>query len=212
MTSDKIKLTLLLLMTAVPILLATWMFSLREGTGVSATTNKGELIVPVLDITELDLRDASGELVFRTFEEEVAGIDPGEYRPRPWLLVYLGGASCDAACEERLHFLRQLHLRLGADAARLQRWYLNTGDAPLAERTRELFAERFPGLETARGDAAVIRANLARTLSQGEDPIRDHYIYVSDPVGNVMLYFTPENSPEDILEDLEQLLDASSLG
>jgi hypothetical protein len=33
-----------------------------------------------------------------------------------------------------------------------------------------------------------------------------------DPLGNVMLYFTPGNTPEEILSDLDTLLDSSSLG
>lgn len=211
MTSDKIKLTLLMVITIVPISLATWMFVRHQEGGVGGTTNNGELIIPPLDITALDMRDADGEVLFRTFEEEVAGVDPADYVPRPWLLVYLGAANCDAACEERLYFLRQLHVRLGAEARRVQRYYLSTEDALTAE-TRERFEADFPGMTVVYAEAESLRANLSGTHDAGADPLAEHFIYVVDPVGNVMLYFTPANTPAEILNDLQRLLDNSSLG
>lgn len=217
MKSDKLKLILLLVMAALPITAATILFQLSERQGVGATSNKGRLIIPVLDITELDMRSATGDTLFRTFEEEVAGISPQDYRPRPWMLVYLGGAACDATCEERLYYLRQLHRRLATEAPRVKRYYLAATlepmqDSSLDAATAELFATSFPDMEIAYGDPQAIRAALARTVEEDADPIAEHYIYVVDPVGNVMLYFTPENTPEDILEDVDKLLERSSLG
>ena len=213
MDRNKAKLTFLLLIAVLPISLATWMFNAREEAGgMGPTTNKGELILPPLDITELDLRDGQGELVYRTFEEEVAGLDPEDYEPRPWLLVTLGGADCGEQCRQRLFYLRQLHARLAADAPRLRRWYLNADGGELAPDTAAHFREEFPSMGVGQGSRERILENLARTLKPGASPIEDHYSYVVDPVGNVMLYFTPENSPEDILQDIEKLLDQSSLG
>ena len=212
MISNKLKLTAILLMTAVPLTLATYMFSVKVGHGFGATTNKGILISPILDITSLDMRDEKGSLLFKTFEEEVAGISPQDYQARPWLLVFLGTQSCDSECEDRLYYLRQLHRRLGKDEPRVNRYYLNAGQNPLDAGTQQMFAQKFPDMKVAYGDAQVILDNLARTLRGNENPIQSHYIYVVDPVGNVMLYFTPENSPEDILSDLQKLLNQSSLG
>lgn len=216
MKSDKIKLALLLFITVLPLGLATWMFQRYEQQGGLGTTNKGELILPPLDITALGMRGAEGEALFRSFEEEVAGIPPEDYRPRPWMLVYLGGPACGRDCEERLYYLRQVHRRLSAEAPRVRRWYLSVVDegaqAGLEEATRELFAREFPDMGIAYGDAAVLRGNLAGTHEPGQDPIGSHYIYVVDPVGNVMLYFTPDNTPEQILDDIDKLLERSSLG
>jgi hypothetical protein len=44
------------------------------------------------------------------------------------------------------------------------------------------------------------------------NPANLHYIYVVDPLGNVMMYFTPENTPEEMLDDIDNLLDRSSVG
>lgn len=214
MNWNRIKLIALMTIIFIPIASATWMFLRTEGMEISDTTNNGELISPVLDITELGLVDNDGEQLFQSFEDSVAGIDPGDYDPRPWMLVYLGGEVCAEACHERLYFLRQLHRRLGADSRRVERWYVAVGDGRfrVSEETASHFVEVLPEMKLAASEEEALRENLARTHAAGEDPISEHYIYVVDPVGNVMLYFTPEQTPEDILADLEKLLDQSSLG
>src|SRR5215207_7348840 len=116
MDTNKLKLTFLLLVAAVPIGLATWVYGVRELQGANSTTNKGELVIPVIDITRLDLRDEQGQPAYVAFEEHVSNVDPKDYDPRPWQLLYLGTAECEAQCEERLYFLRQMHKRLNAEA------------------------------------------------------------------------------------------------
>src|SRR5690606_18129885 len=108
----------------VPLTLATWAFNKAIEHGVSGTTNKGELISPVLDLAELGLRDADGNPAYQSFEELTTGVSPDDYDPRPWQLLYLGSADCDATCEERLFFLRQTHILLAGDANRVQRVYV----------------------------------------------------------------------------------------
>ena len=73
------------------------------------------------------------------------------------------------------------------------------------------FAAQQPDMRIVRGNSATLDAQLAPTAA-GRDPVAEHFIYVADPVGNIMLYFTPENSLEDILDDIDKLLDQSSLG
>lgn len=211
---NRIKLIALMTIIFVPLASATWMFLRADGMEISATTNKGELISPVLDITELGIVDSDGEPLFQRFEEAVAGVDPEDYDPRPWKLVYMGGEVCGEACRERLYFLRQLHRRLGADSRRVERWYVVVGDGrfTLSETTASHFVEVLPEMKLGASEEDSLRENLARTHDAGDDPIAEHYVYLVDPVGNVMLYFTPEQTPEDILTDLEKLLDQSSLG
>src|SRR5690554_4524121 len=116
MNWNRIKLIALMTIIFVPISSATWLFVRSADMAFSGnTTNKGTLISPVLDITELGLVDSDGSTLFQRFEDTVANIDPADYDPRPWMLVYLGSESCDEACVERLYFLRQLHRRLGSD-------------------------------------------------------------------------------------------------
>lgn len=214
MDRNKLKLTFLLLIAIVPISLATWHFETSEFQGVSTTTNNGELIIPVLDVVTLDLRDAQGEPSYLPFDELVKNVTPVDYKPRPWQLLYLGATQCNAACEERLYFLRQLHTRLGREANRVERVYVQVSDRlqPLPQATAQQLAAQHPDMKTSFATTAELQQKLAPTAPAGNDPVSDHYIYVVDPVGNVMLYFTPDDTAEQIFRDLDKLLDQSSLG
>lgn len=214
MDKNKFKLTFLLLIAALPISLATWYFGTRELEGVSTTTNKGVLVIPVLDITTLNLRNGAGALAYMPFEQMVAGVSPADYEPRPWQLLYLGAPECDDRCAERLYFLRQLHVRLSKEFERVERVYVQASDepGPLPTATAALLTEQQADMKVVYVGETELRDVLKATAAPGADPISMHYIYVVDPVGNVMLYFTPANTPEDILSDLDKLLDHSSLG
>ena len=214
MDPSKLKLTFLLLVAAVPISLATWVFNMREEQGVSSTTNKGELVIPVIDITRLDLRDAEGQPAHVSFEDFVSTIAVDDYEPRPWQLLYLGTGACEEECAERLYFLRQMHIRLNAEAKRVERVYVQVEDtlAPLLETTRALLAEQQSDMKIAYATAAGLHEVLAPSVPTAIDPAKLHYIYVVDPLGNIMMYFTPDNTPEQMLDDLDNLLDRSSVG
>ena len=212
MNRNKLKLTLLLLAAALPVSLATWVFGVREMNGVTATSNRGQLVIPVMDITELDMRDEQGQPMFVTFEESVADIALEDYEPRPWMLIYLGNENCDKNCDERLYYLRQLHRRLSSESDRVERFYINAGQTELDQRTHTMFAEAFPEMKVGKSDSAILMNNLQRTVPENVDPVNSHYIYVADPLGNVMLYFTPENTTEEIFKDIDKLLDQSSVG
>ena len=214
MNKDKLKLTFLLTATIIPIALATWLFGVSMEQGVTSTTNKGVLVSPVLELTALDLKDSSGKAGYLSFAELTEGVDPAVYQPRPWQLLFLGTENCNEACQERLFFLRQLHTRLGGDFDRVQRVYVQ------AEGSQQVSGETVAQmLENGESDMRVLtvpanklREKLAKSVKNAQDPISNHYIYVADPLGNIMMYFTPENTPEQILKDLEKLLDRSSLG
>jgi hypothetical protein len=214
MDKNKAKLTFLLLIAALPIGSATWYFGMHEYKGLMSTKNKGELVIPVVDVTTLDLRNGADEPAYLPFEELVADITPEDYKPGPWQLLYLGAPECDDTCVERLYFLRQLHVRLGREFDRVQRVYVQASDVagPLPATTAAFIAEQQPDMRVVYAKASALRERLRETVDSGADPLAQHYIYVVDPVGNVMLYFTPENTPDEILSDLDTLLDNSSLG
>ncbi len=210
---NKLKLTFLLLITALPVSLATFSFrdAIEEG-ALSGTVNKGNLINPPADISALAMRDLEGQPVFKTFEEEIAALAPGEeYEIKPWLMVYVNGANCDVSCEDRIHYLQQLHIALGKNIQRVRRYYLNTDMTPFSEETAAHFREEYPSMGLAYTDKETLRQNM---LAAGVtlDPATQSYVLLIDPVGTVMMYYTQENTPEEIMTDLETLLRYSSLG
>ncbi len=205
---SKIKLLALLLVAALPIGLATYCFNLAiHGGGVDLTTNKGELITPPLDITKLDMRNRQGGLVFSSFEDGAT--------TRPWLMVYLCRGSCDELCHERLYYLRQLQLALGKDSHRVQQYYVETQasntENGLDKHLSTLIEREFPKLKIAFAGYNQIVSNF-RIVSRGANPVHEHFVFLVDPVGNVMMYYTPEHTAKEIMEDLKRLLKLSSLG
>lgn len=210
---NKLKLTFLLLITALPVSMATLSFrgAIEEG-ALSSTVNKGHLINPPADISALAMRDLDGQPVFRTFEEEIAALAPDqEYEIKPWLMIYVNGADCTAACKERIHYLQQLHIALGKNIQRVRRYYLNTDMQPFSQELAEYFRADYPSMGLAYTDKATLQQNLSAS-GVSIDLAAQSYVLLVDPVGNVMMYYTQDHTPEEIMTDLETLLRYSSLG
>tara|TARA_R100001377_G_scaffold56151_2_gene33391 strand:- start:2414 stop:3064 length:651 start_codon:yes stop_codon:yes gene_type:complete len=212
-TKNKLKLSFLLLITALPVSLATMSFkSAIENGDIAATSNKGHLINPPADISALDMRDSEGSPAFRTFEEELATLDDTEeYEIKPWLLVFVTAQDCAASCMERIHYLQQLHIALGKNIKRVRRYYVNASGVPFDTQTASTLREEYPSMGITYSDAAILEGNMLKAGAQLSLADQD-YVILIDPVGNVMMYYTDEHSAEDIMTDLETLLKYSSLG
>lgn len=120
-----------------------------------------------------------------------------------WLLVSVAGGACDAGCEQRLYFQRQLRESLGREKDRMDRVWLISDDAPVPDR-----------LETALTYSTVLRVSGLENWLQPADgqALADH-LYVVDPIGNWMMRF-PANidaaGAAKAKRDLERLLRAST--
>lgn len=210
---SKLKLTFLLLITAVPITWATLAFNNAIDRGlVESTSNKGTLILPPADISALGLRDTQNNPVFKSFEEVIAALpDDQDYEIQPWLMVYVNGGDCDDACESRLHYMQQLHIALGKNIQRVRRYYVNASGMPLSNEVATHFRQKYESMGIALADKDVLLSNMSEA-GVALDLSTQTYILLVDPVGNVMMYYTDEQSAEDIMADLETLLKYSSLG
>lgn len=208
----RIKAAALILMFVIPITLATWVFQQAVDSGLLlGTTNNGTLINPPLDITALDMRDEQGNLQFRSFEERIQEIDAEDYVPEPWLMVIVSARPCESDCLDRVRGLRQLHITLGGDMPRVRRYFHHVQSAPLPDELRARFRADFPSMGLSFGDSQRIEASLSNA-GVPLDLQEDLYLFVVDPVGNVMMYYDSSHGLEDIQEDLERLLEFSSLG
>jgi hypothetical protein len=107
-----------------------------------------------------------------------------------------------------------MHTRLNAEAKRVERVYVQVEDTltPLPQPTRNLLAEQQADMKIVYATSANLEAVLAPSVPANINPANLHYIYVVDPLGNVMMYFTPANTPEEMLDDIDNLLDRSSVG
>lgn len=121
-----------------------------------------------------------------------------------WLLVAMGGAACDEACEKRLFTQRQLREMLGRERHRVDKVFIVLdGGAPRPELVAALAAQ--PPVQMLRAP----RAGLATWL-HGDATSVDAHLYVVDPMGNWMMRAPTNPDPAKFKRDLERLLRASS--
>ena len=110
-----------------------------------------------------------------------------------WVLVAFDAAVCDAYCEKKLYFMRQVRRAQGKDMDRVERaWVLTDGAKPRPEVVAAI-----EGTRIERGNGSLARAFPGNTI--------DH-IYVVDPFGNLMMRFPRDPDPSKMIKDLQRLL------
>lgn len=159
----------------------------------SGRTNYGELMLPAKPVPVLSLNDGDGKPLTDLLHGK-------------WSLVYLGGATCEASCVERLVLLRQVRLALGKDLSRLQRVYI-APDAAVQAAASSALAATHPGLlivTDVGGDT-----QRAATFFKSADA---DALYLVDPNGNWLMVYAGKLEPKPLLGDLKKLLRLSSIG
>jgi cytochrome oxidase Cu insertion factor (SCO1/SenC/PrrC family) len=165
------KLVLVALVCAAPFVLGTAAYLFGWSTGT--TSNYGELIAPRA-VTARPLAELRGK----------------------WVLVSFDAPACDAYCEKKLYFMRQVRRAQGKDMDRVERlWVLTAPGKPRAELA--------PGIEGTRV------ASFPAENFPGDAP--DH-IYLVDPAGNLMMRFPRDPEPGGMIKDLQRLLKYSRSG
>jgi len=119
-----------------------------------------------------------------------------------WLLASVDAGRCDAGCDRKLLYMRQLRLTQGKNADRVERvWLISDESTPPAGTVSQY---QGTWLVRVRGDDL-----LKRFPAQGA--VSDH-IYLVDPLGNLMLRFPRDPDPRLMIKDLARLLKASRVG
>jgi hypothetical protein len=121
-----------------------------------------------------------------------------------WLLVAVGPAACDSACEARLFMQRQLREMLGRERDRLDKVWLVTDDAPVRPELRAVLEGS--GVQVLR----VPATDLAAWLEPAAGQALPAHLYVIDPMGKWMMRPPVDPEPSRLKRDLSRLLRASS--
>ncbi len=185
--------------TALPVI-AAYLFHYYAGVWFAdaQTVSRGVLITPPLAIQQMKLLDRSGQPFFS-----------GEF-PGKWYILQLAGEECAGRCLERRHELRQAHVALGKEMSRVNRLLLQEQGSSEMVDLQQTKAEG-PPLLMAYGNLDAIRSHLGQI--DGLKGMELHQLFfLVDPLGNVMMYYTPANSGKDLLKDLKKLLKASQIG
>ena len=95
-----------------------------------------------------------------------------------WALVQFDTASCDAYCERKLYFMRQVRRATGKEIQRVERvWVVTDGKAPAA------------ALLAAIEGTVLVQADERLLASFPAEGSPQAHIYLVDPIGNLMLRF-----------------------
>lgn len=185
------KLLLVLLACAAPVLASYFMYYVVRPEGRS---NYAALIEPARELpAALRLRDLDGRAV-----------DARSLRGQ-WLLVVVGPADCDAACEQRLFAQRQLREMTGRERERIDKVWFVLDDAPLKPQLRAAL-DAAPATQVLRANAAELSSWLAPAPGEA---LASH-LYLVDPMGRWMMRAPAALEPARFKRDLERVLRASS--
>lgn len=183
----------------VPLAVAFWLYYGPGHWRPSGATNKGDLIDPARPLPAVSLPAADGTPTSTDF---LRG---------KWTILYVGDGACDARCREALYLTRQTRIALNKDMDRVQRVFLATGHccatAFLASEHPDLLVVRLDG-EGPEG-AKLLSAFPA---VDGITPAAAGLIYVIDPLGNLMMSYSPAAPDTALLTDLRKLLKLSHIG
>jgi cytochrome oxidase Cu insertion factor (SCO1/SenC/PrrC family) len=117
-----------------------------------------------------------------------------------WVLVTFDPAACPAECERKLYVVRQVRRAQGAGAERIERlWLVTDGGEPAAPLVAAIEGSHIEPASRAGPIAAFVGAPAA-------------YIYLVDPLGNLMMRYRADADPAKIIKDLERLLKVSRAG
>jgi cytochrome oxidase Cu insertion factor (SCO1/SenC/PrrC family) len=156
------------------------LFYLARDGGLWGTVNQGAFVNSPVTAADLAVRTGSGE-----------NFDPGG----TWWLWVVPQGRCADACRDALQQLRQLHVLLNRDAARVRRALLTEAVSGSAGAAADL-TRRFPRLELLSGNLAGLQRG----------------IYVVDPIGNLVFHYPLEDTGAAVLDDLKRLLKVSQIG
>jgi hypothetical protein len=119
-----------------------------------------------------------------------------------WVYLTVQPAACDARCQRKLYLMRQIRTAQNDNMMRVERVWVIVGDGQPDAR---LLAEH-PGLRLTR----VANATQLTQLPLGADP--GAYVFLLDPLGNLVLRYDDQSAPKGMLKDLGRLLRYSGLG
>ena len=189
--AGRLRMLLVLLVCAAPVAASYLAYYVFQPQG---RTNYGSLIEPSRALPmQLELSTVEGSVVA-----------PASLRGQ-WLLVAVGSADCDAACERRLYLQRQLREMLGRERDRIDKLWLITDRRPLREELRRAL--------TAAPAATLLRTPrdaLARWLQPAAGQALEDHLYLVDPLGQWIMRMPVDADPARAKRDLERLLRASA--
>ncbi|WP_244506218.1 hypothetical protein [Microbulbifer marinus] len=153
------------------------------------TINQGQLLKPPVDISQLPF-----------IEGGTAPVQLAEESPK-WRYLILSGNECAADCEQLLYTSRQVHIRLGEKATRVERLLVTT--APLGDEFQQMLQRDHPRLRVVQLPEASLLQLQRQSAHEG---IADTRVLLVDQQGFAMMAYDNHHSGNQLLKDIKRLL------
>jgi len=179
-----------------PFVLSWFVFNHTNFLETRGTANYGKLIDPPVLLENYLLIDPNN-------------LDKKDTLHGKWSMIFVA-ETCDSVCMENVYRMRQIHIGIGKHSLRIQKVLLLTEQDPL--QLTEQFIN-YPGqqvISNSATDSNLLLDNFR--LDDAVNPIKAGRIYISDPLGNLMISYPADINPKGILKDLKKLLRASRIG
>jgi cytochrome oxidase Cu insertion factor (SCO1/SenC/PrrC family) len=160
---NRILLVGLFAITIVPMFGAFWLYESSRSAAPWATTNRGELLNPIVPVADLRLASADGA--------------SSMHNSGQWWLIVVTEDGCTSDCQNAVHQLRQLHILLGRDATRVKRGLVSLGGA-----TVDASLAQYPELVRFTGETAALLPGVYIIDPLGNIVLRYDYHSAGKPV------------------------------
>ena len=168
--------------------LAFYVFEIKPG-----SRNYGDLVVPARPLQLVELQTTKKHSLSEEFWEK-------------WTFVVIDDGQCKQLCQDNLYYLRQLRIALGRDVDRVQNVLLSTS---VFAGEVEHFLQDYPDLSAVESAPLELVGQFHSVDKHTENP---PYLYLVDPLGNLMMTYPGNNDPSSILSDMRRLLKVSQVG
>lgn len=195
-SKNKIIISVIIVAFIGPSILSWFIFNHTNFLEARGTSNYGTLISPPVLLENYSLTDPNN-------------LDREDALYGKWSMIFVA-ETCEKVCMENVYRMRQIHIGIGKHSLRIQKVLLLTKQDPL--QLTEQFIN-YPGqqvISNSATDSNLLLDNFR--LDDAVNPIKAGRIYISDPLGNLMISYPADINPKGILKDLKKLLRASRIG
>ena len=183
--AHKQKLLAMMALLLAPVVIS---FALHYSDYRPGTINYGELI---------DMEEFEGSAVN---QEDDAIFRAGDIHGK-WTMVTVDSGDCNEYCEQKLYKIRQVRTVQNKEMHRVERLWLIDDNVTIDSR----FLEEYERTLFVNAKDSDLLEFLKPVESQRL------YMYLVDPIGNVMMRFPENADPSEMVEDLKRLLHVSQL-
>ena len=193
---NKIIIAAIIIVFTGPLILSWFIFNHTDFLEARGTSNYGQIIKPP------------------TLLEDFSLVDPTNLERKntlygKWSMIFVA-ESCDEICMENVYRMRQIHMGIGKHSLRVQKVLFLTNQHP--SELSKLFIN-YAGQQVINTDSVDLDTLLDKFRSEKViNPTKAGHIYISDPLGNLMMSYPSDINPKGILKDLKKLLRASRIG